>query len=238
MSNRLRIFAGSNGAGKSTLFKYIKNDFKINLGLFINADEIFSSILKNNSFNFSEYKIQTNLREFLNFYSNHGLRKYLQKSLKFQIINNIFQSNIADSYIAALLADFIRYKLINNNISTFSMETVFSHKSKIDFIKESVNKNYKVYLYFIATNDPEINQARIDQRVQLGGHSVLKQKIFSRHQRSIKNLLPALILIHRAYIFDNSNELNLIAEVTPKKNLLIIENKVPKWFFDNIIKKT
>ena len=56
--------------------------------------------------------------------------------------------------------------------STFSFETVMSHHSKVSFLKEVKQAGFKTYLYFICTQDPEINQKRVLNRVSKGGHSV------------------------------------------------------------------
>ena len=49
---------------------------------------------------------------------------------------------------------------------SFSFETVFSHPAKIDILRRAFESGYRTYLYFIATETPEINIARIAQRVQ------------------------------------------------------------------------
>lgn len=56
--------------------------------------------------------------------------------------------------------------------SSFSFESVFSHPSKIDELINAKRKQYKIYLYFIATEAPSINTERVSNRVQLGGHDV------------------------------------------------------------------
>lgn len=48
---------------------------------------------------------------------------------------------------------------------------------------------------------------------------------------SLENLLPALKLAYRAYIFDNSGrEARLLAEQTPSGNLNIQREHMPIWF--------
>lgn len=73
-------------------------------------------------------------------------------------------STFVDSYLAADLAEFIRQQLLANDIS-FTYETVMSHESKLVFIQQAKEKNYRVYVYFVATEDPEINISRVNVRV-------------------------------------------------------------------------
>lgn len=120
--------------------------------------------------------------------------------------------------------------MVRNHIS-FSFETVFSHPSKISFLEKAELSGYRNYLYYIATDNCKINIERVKQRVAEGGYSVPEEKIKSRYNSSLNNLLPDLRDIYRGYIFDNSEqEPRLIAEVTPKGTLLLRAGNIPIWF--------
>jgi predicted ABC-type ATPase len=122
-----------------------------------------------------------------------------------------------NSYLASLAVEFIREKLIAHSL-TLTLETVMSHPSKIELLKEARELGYRTYLYFVATEDPEINVSRVRYRVQRqGGHSVPKEKIISRYFRSLELLLAAIRQTNRAYLFDNSGENQAqtwVAEIT------------------------
>ena len=46
---------------------------------------------------------------------------------------------------------------------------------------------YKVYLYYVGTEDPLINVQRVQEiRVKEGGHNVPKNKIIDRYHRSME----------------------------------------------------
>ncbi len=87
---RLRVFAGPNGSGKSTIVKAVAetviNDKKIDLGTYINADDI-AFALHQNKFSFRSYKITTSGRELLNFATSSGL---LNKTFTRQMLSNSF----------------------------------------------------------------------------------------------------------------------------------------------------
>jgi predicted ABC-type ATPase len=121
-----------------------------------------------------------------------------------------------NSYLASVLADAIRRELLHEK-QTFTFETVMSSRDKVDFMKEARQRGYRVYLYFVATDDPEINLDRVQRRVMLGGHPVPEDKVRKRYGESIDLMTEACDVAHRAYIFDNSG--------SKHKLLVDVENK-------------
>ena len=112
-----------------------------------------------------------------------------------------------------------------------------SGSDKIEFLKIAKQKDFKIYLYFIATYDPIINIKRVINRVKLGGHSVPKDKIISRYYRSIDNLVEAIPFSNRCYIFDNSNtNRTFLCEITDAKKVEIKVDEIPEWFMNVLIK--
>lgn len=87
-----------------------------------------------------------------------------------------------------------------------AFETVLSAPDKLEFIRRARSAGYFVRLFFVGTESPTINAARVAQRVMSGGHTVPIEKIISRYEKSIVNLTTALPLSHRAYVFDNSRD--------------------------------
>ncbi len=86
----------------------------------------------------------------------------------------------------------------------FSFETVFSHPSKLDIMREAANNGYKVYLYFVSTESADINKYRVALRTQRGGHNVPNDKIESRYYRSLDLLYDAAQIAYQAFLWDNS----------------------------------
>ncbi len=236
---RLRIFAGPNGSGKSTLNEYLRGKF--NYGCYINADDLKKEFDLGRKIRLSQYNLSLNQdswKFFLN--TKEADKRYLKSKSIYSIEfanNEILAKKKVDPYTVAVLADFLRESLIYQK-ETFSFETVLSHQSKVDFLKEANQQDYRCYLYFIATNSPDINLRRVEQRVLSNGHFVPKRKIIDRYERSLNNLLPALREVYRAYIFDNSGkEIKLIAELTPDKELNLNTNRIPEWFMKCVIEK-
>jgi predicted ABC-type ATPase len=104
---------------------------------------------------------------------------------------------------AMIVAERLREDLVLQGIS-FCFETVFSHPSKIDFVAKAKSLGYKIILVYIQLDTPELNAARVHQRVSEGGHTVPDKKIRSRIPRTMKNIATALPLIDEARLLDNS----------------------------------
>jgi len=204
---KLRFFAGPNGSGKTTLIKQIRKQF--NIGYYINADIIEAQLNSKKYIECTQYFPGTlGHADWLQYLkSTEGDNR--MKALSWDGISlkeGIFVSRQpVNSYHAAVIAAFFREKLLLKE-HTFSFETVMSHDSKVSFLKEAKKHGFKTYLYFICTQDPEINKQRIKNRVRTGGHDVLMQKIEHRYLRSLDLLYEAFSIADRAFILDNSEE--------------------------------
>ena len=86
----------------------------------------------------------------------------------------------------------------------FIFETVLSSDGKVDFLKRAKEAGYFIRMFFICTESPAINAARIANRVMEGGHDVPIQKIISRYQKAIINAIKVTAFADRAYFYDNS----------------------------------
>lgn len=232
---RLRMFAGPNGSGKSTVFKELEDEHNFDLGIYLNADKIAEKLTKSKSLQIEDFGINSTYKEsdFQNFITTHTL--YNKASLEGYSINLTLESNSIHhnsesvSYEAAILADFFRQELMKSG-KKFSFETVMSHESKLETLKKARDNGYKNYLYFISTENVEINKNRVKQRVKQGGHNVPEDKIIKRYYASLGFLKDAVKLTHRAYIFDNSGkESNLILDILDGVDITYRHDKIPTW---------
>ena len=235
---RLRMFAGPNGSGKSTLKTVLSPEL---LARYINPDDIEAEIRARGFFDFNEWeKIEeAELREFLaasTLLAKADLRAQAA-TLRFEAGQLFFAPGQINSYFASVIADFVRRKMVEAQRS-FTFETVMSSPAKIEFLREVKAQGFRIYLYFVATEDPEINVSRVASRVRAGGHDVPHDKIIARYQRSLELLSDALGVANRAYIFDNSSpNLQWLAEF---ENGILVEQKVanpPLWFQLHVLDK-
>lgn len=241
-NKRVRIFAGPNGSGKSTLFEAFQSEYKEKTGYFVNADLLEKRLLDASLIDLKSIGL---------FATQEDLEKFKQLPTSKSLINKaiadghiidihikenciVDNSNNSHSYEGSFIASFIRHLLIEQHKS-FSFETVMSHPSKVDEIKETVALGYKPYLYFVCIDKPEVNISRISNRVSHGGHDVPDVKVVERYYRTLE-LLPSLLpLCYRAYLFDNSGKKNqLIAELY-KGDLELKTSTPPQWFIEYVL---
>ena len=117
-----------------------------------------------------------------------------------------------------------------------AFETVFSAPDKVEFLARAKARGYFIRVFFIGTNDPTINAARVAARVMQGGHTVPIDKIISRYVGCFANLSAALPVADRVYIYDNSIdgvEARLCAR-TLNGHLRKIYGALPPWVADAV----
>lgn len=231
---RLRMFAGPNGSGKSAIKDVVPRQL---LGVYVNPDEIEKTIRDVGFLDIEGYGLQTTEEEILTFFSNSTLLKRAEledeaERLRFSDGKLSFYEVLVNAYFASVAADFLRRKLLEKRVS-FSFETVMSSADKVTLLETAQRLGYRTYLYYIATEDPAINVARVKARVNLGGHDVPENKIVSRYSRSLELLLAAICHTSRAFIFDNSRDGKdhlWVAEITDGHSLEIKCDPMPLWF--------
>jgi predicted ABC-type ATPase len=250
---RFRVFAGPNGSGKSTIIRSIKteviNDRTIDFGVYVNADDIAITLASDN-FSFSDYGLKHVTNEiFQASVLESGLVNdafsELEFSQSYKLVKNrlLIAGDNDRERVAQIIANFLVKKLIADGKKCI-METVFSHRSKVDIMRNAANKGYKVYLYFVATESPEINVARVWARANKGGHDVPVDRIRNRYYRSLDMLYEAAQIAYQCYFFDNSDEENerrLIAHFKMEDGARVWDavnvDTLPDWFIQYYVNK-
>jgi predicted ABC-type ATPase len=235
--SRLRLFAGPNGSGKSTLITALKKDQPDHwLGVYVNADDIEREWKSAGFIDLRQFELDE--RHASQFWSKLQRSEQFNKTAD-QILDIGFRQEDCriyvdlrkiNSYLAAAAAEIIRQDLLVLRKS-FTFESVMSHRSKVELLHQAKAAGYRVYLYFIATDDPVINVSRVSDRIAQGGHPVDPDKIRKRYVESIELLDQAVAAANRAYIFDNSgNEHILLAEITEGQELEVFVGELQEWF--------
>lgn len=230
------MFAGPNGSGKSTIRDLLREEW---IGVYVNADEIEKLLRRDAGLDLAGFgladaagDLEQRLRAFLRvsaLWEKAGLGRLVDQ-VGVEGLRLRLGALPVNSYVAAVLADFIRRELLAAGTS-FTFETVMSSADKVEFMREAQARGFRTYLYFVATEDPQINIARVRQRVAEGGHDVPADKVVERYGRSIALLSDACDVANRAYIFDNSGEEHVwIAEVTDGQALTLHADALPQWF--------
>ena len=239
---RLRIFAGPNGSGKSSLVPII-SDKQVDLGIYVNADNIKKELQETRCLDFAAFSLSLDLHHLKGQFRSSSLYPISngnELSKHLHSLNN--QLSVSDhypinDYFTAFLSEYLRIQLLNS-CNKFTIETVMSHVSKIEFLKTAKEQGFKIYLYFISLENSELCVNRVRARVEQGGHDVPVQKITERYERTMNFLLDAIRLADRAFLFDNSySSPKLFATAENEQIKLENTSYAPLWFQKYVLEK-
>jgi len=231
---RLRMFAGPNGSGKTTIKQGLSKPGSW-FGLYFNPDDLEAAIARTGLFSLAQLGLAATTAEVRGHFASSPL---LQRAGLAESAATIscrddevdFSGIRFTAYHASVLSDFLRRRALAAARS-FSFETVMSSEDKVALLGEARQAGFRTYLYYVATEAPEINVQRVRNRVAEGGHDVPEDKIVSRYHRSLALLPGAIRFSHRAYLFDTSEESSLyFAEVTDGSRIEFKSSEVPNWF--------
>jgi predicted ABC-type ATPase len=138
---------------------------------------------------------------------------------------------------AAVEAENLRKQCLDAGKS-FAFETVMSTPEKVALMSQARARGYDVHLVFVTTQDPEINVARVANRVALGGHDVPADAIRSRYESAMRLLPVAIEQATSVLIYDNSvheREAVLVAQKMRDTELDIFSAPdTPAWAFERL----
>jgi predicted ABC-type ATPase len=109
----------------------------------------------------------------------------------------------AHSYEAARIAAATREALLARR-KAFIAETVFSHPSKLDLLREAHATGYYTAVHVLLVPE-ELAVARVATRVAAGGHTVPEDKIRGRYRRLWPLVADAIMLADTATVYDNAH---------------------------------
>lgn len=106
------------------------------------------------------------------------------------------------AYEAAAIAARTRAALIDARLD-FCTETVFSHPSKLDLVRDAADAGYDVVLHVLMI-PLEMCAHRVRVRVAAGGHDVPVEKLAGRYERLWPLIVEAVPRCHHARFWDNA----------------------------------
>lgn len=144
--------------------------------------------------------------------------------------NELIDKSVAAAYEAATIAEYRRDQHLAAKQS-FITETVFSHPSKLDLIRQAKTEGFEIRLFHVSVESPDLSVARVFERVKEGGHPVPEDKIRARFHRNGPLIREAVRMADEGYVYDNS-ALNV-----PYQHLMTFEqgkiiklnNRLPNW---------
>ncbi len=239
---RMRVFAGPNGSGKTTIIVELKNQYSF--GVYVNADDIEATLKEYKKLDLRLYQLTLHTEQVQDFFRRSTFAPVKLAMPDLWAFIYIYDNYLCiqeelgvNSYIAADVAEMLRQMLLQKGLS-FTYETVMSHAGKLSFMEQARKQGYRVYLYYIATNHPDININRVSIRLAQNGHDVSPDIIRNRYDKSLANLKEAIKHTDRAFLFDNSGEKSkLVAEITNGKevSLQIDVDQLPNWFIEHLL---
>lgn len=110
---------------------------------------------------------------------------------------------VEESRMGQHLADARREALMTANQS-FITESTFSHRSKLELLRQAQALGYRVFVYHVNVQSPTLSVLRVAHRVLQGGHPVPEDKIRGRYERNQQLIRQAIMRADIGYVFDNS----------------------------------
>lgn len=130
--------------------------------------------------------------------------------------------NNADQIKAAKIAIKLRNHCFEEGKS-FNEETTLTGKTILKTIDKAKELGYKIYLYYIGVDSPEIAKERVRNRVLKGGHDISSEVIEKRYYESLENLKKIISKCDYVDIYDNTDIYKLVFSFA---NNEIIENSI------------
>ena len=118
--------------------------------------------------------------------------------------------------------------------STFGFQTLLNNNDGLETITEAKQQGYHTELFFLSTENPAINIARIAQREAAGGRGALIPLVMSGHAVALKNARKAVDIADNAHFYDttqNNKTAKFVAKFQQAKLVAVI-GTIPKWFRD------
>jgi predicted ABC-type ATPase len=131
------------------------------------------------------------------------------------------------AYEAARLAGVRRDELIAARAS-FATETVFSHESKVELVRAAVEAGYLVTLHVVVV-PVDTAVARVDNRVENGGHSVPEIKVRERYGRLFAHVVNAIGLAEHALVYDNTTAATPFRPIAEFERGALLWSGWPSW---------
>lgn len=129
-------------------------------------------------------------------------------------------------YQASRVAEKLRQEWLDAGRS-FCFETVFSHPGKVDFAARARALGYKVIFVYIHLDSPELNVARVSQRVDSGGHGVPENKVRTRLPRTLEHVRRIVPLVNELRLLDNSERENAFLELALVRQGRVKRSRTP-----------
>ena len=161
-------------------------------------------------------------------------QNFIPKNLSFVNVDLIVRKELVGGYSEenyAKAANIARDRIatcLELNLD-FMIESNLALQSDYIWIENIKKKGYNVILYFLGTDDVQINYARVINRIKEGGHSVPEGIIAHRYKIGLSYLRSNILQFTKIFLIDNSFAYpRKMAEIEDAK-IIFKETKSPNW---------
>ena len=169
-------------------------------------------------------------------YKTNFLNKDIKNSIRINTDEIVYSfgswKNSTDQIKAAKIAIQLRNKCFLEEKS-FNEETTLTGRSILKIIDKAKNLDYKIHLYYIGIDNPEIAKERVKNRIARGGHGISSNLIEKRYYESLQNLEKIIYQCDSIEIYDNSKKFIRIFYYEDNQ---VFENDIAKvnWIKNNL----
>ena len=142
-------------------------------------------------------------------YKTNFLNKDIKNSIRINTDEIVYSFGDWKSSIDQIKAGKIAIQLRNKCFleeKSFNEETTLTGKTILKIINKAKDLGYKIHLYYIGIDNPEIVKERVKNRVARGGHGISPEIIEKRYYESLQNLEKLIYQCDSIEIYDNSEK--------------------------------
>ena len=116
----------------------------------------------------------------------------------------------------------------------FAIESTLSGKTLKTFIKQAKKEGFKIHIFYLFLDKPDINIERIRVRVQSGGHHIPDKDVERRFYRSIHNFWEFYrpLSDHWGIMYNSTERLVHVAYGNNHDNEVIIDKDLKQLFME------
>lgn len=117
---------------------------------------------------------------------------------------------------------------------TFCIDTTFSGRREVDFLRKAKSRGYDVCLIFVCLPSPLLCQLRVQQRHLAGEHDVPKDDIERRYYRSLDNLRVCHLEVDKLLAVDNSGRKPRLVLSLNEDQVSYKSKSIPEWLSSHV----
>jgi predicted ABC-type ATPase len=118
---------------------------------------------------------------------------------------------------------------------SFTMESTISGNHHLRVLEKAIAAKYEIILIYVFLENPDLNVARVQKRVHLGGHNVPEDVIRRRCIKSVQNFAPTAKFAKSWKLYYN-NDVNYELIARSENGVIEIQNNEKFKAFNEVAK--